>query len=194
MNTVGENIKRIRKEKGITQEAMSKLLGISRSYLANLEAGRKNIGEATIKKMSENSGISTYYLTTGEKTTNDMTSDEIDKLVNDEVKVIRNEMGKKLDEQLNEKLNELLNSHLSAIEVFFLLNSINYLYDSNTEDLEFMSSILRILIYNNNILNERVIFPEDTEQISEEKVLQNINQTTQEFNKFLKHRYGYEGD
>lgn len=72
MKSVGYNIKKWRKESGLTQEEMAKKLGISRSYLANLEAGRKNVGEATIKSMAEKSGLSTYYLTTGKKSIDDM--------------------------------------------------------------------------------------------------------------------------
>lgn len=175
-----------------TQEEMATLLGISRSYLANLEAGRKNVGENTIKKMSESSGLSTYYLTTGKKTSHDMTLDEIDRLVDNEVDSIVNDIKKSPDKRLKEKLIEVSNSHLSAIEVIYLLNAVSYLHDSETEDLELMAAILRSLVLNKNVLNEKIIFPEDAEQVNADDILEDIEYTTAEFNKLLKRRYGYQ--
>ena len=190
MKSVGQNIKKIRKEKGITQEEMAKILGISRSYLANLEAGRKNVGENTINKMAEKSGMSAYYLTTGEKTTYDMNVVELDKLVEDEVHSILKEVKKKPDEKLKESLLELSNTHLSAIEVIYLLNAINYLHDATTEELKVIASILRSLLYNKDVLNRKPIFPEDAEPVKKEDVLKDIEDVTQELNKLLRNRYG----
>lgn len=192
LGSVGENIKKIRKDMKKTQEQMANILGISRSYLANLESGRKNVGENTIRAMAEKSGLSTYYLTTGEKTTYDMSPAERNKLINVEVDSILNTLNKSYDERLKETLIEISNSHLSAIEVIYLLNAISYLNDSGTEDIKIMASILRSLVYYNNILNEKIIFPEDAEQIKEEDILKEIEDTTAVFNRLLKRRYGYE--
>ena len=39
-NYIGDNIRRIRKESNLTQEQLSKNSGISRTYIAELEAGK----------------------------------------------------------------------------------------------------------------------------------------------------------
>ncbi|MDU0461940.1 helix-turn-helix domain-containing protein [Staphylococcus ureilyticus] len=56
--TFGENIKRIRKDMNITQEEMAKRIGISRSYIADIERNRKNISLAVIMKFSKGLNIS----------------------------------------------------------------------------------------------------------------------------------------
>ena len=39
---VGRNAARIRKEKGMTQERLAELSGLSQQYLSGLESGRRN--------------------------------------------------------------------------------------------------------------------------------------------------------
>ena len=39
---VGRNVKRIRQEKGLTQEQLAELSGFSQQYLSGLEQGRRN--------------------------------------------------------------------------------------------------------------------------------------------------------
>lgn len=52
-NAVGNTIKRIRIEKGLSQEVLSGLADIGRSHLAMIETGRKNANLETIWKISE---------------------------------------------------------------------------------------------------------------------------------------------
>jgi len=39
---VGRNVKRIRQEKGLTQEQLAEISGFSQQYLSGLEQGRRN--------------------------------------------------------------------------------------------------------------------------------------------------------
>jgi len=39
---VGRNVRRIRQEKGLTQEQLAELSGFSQQYLSGLEQGRRN--------------------------------------------------------------------------------------------------------------------------------------------------------
>ena len=66
--TFGENLKRIRKDMNITQEEMAKHIGISQSYIADIERNRKNISLAVILKIAKGLKIS------------------INKLINDDIK------------------------------------------------------------------------------------------------------------
>lgn len=66
MTNIGENIKKIRKHKKMTQDEFASLIGFSRSYLGDLENNRKNPSADTITKLSKSLGVSEAYLFTGE--------------------------------------------------------------------------------------------------------------------------------
>lgn len=66
MNTIGERIKFVRKEEGLTQKDFSAHLLISQSYLSGLEKGNENPSEKLIKLISLEFGIEYNWLTTGE--------------------------------------------------------------------------------------------------------------------------------
>ena len=53
----GTLISDLRKEKGLTQDVLSGLAGISRSHLAMIEAGSINAGVDTLWRISEALGI-----------------------------------------------------------------------------------------------------------------------------------------
>jgi len=50
---LGNNLKRIRTEKGITQGDIVRSLGVSRSFVSNIENGKTNPTLATIAKLAE---------------------------------------------------------------------------------------------------------------------------------------------
>jgi XRE family transcriptional regulator, regulator of sulfur utilization len=50
---LGKNLTRIRKEKGISQEKLSHLLHIDRSFVSNIENGKTNPTLATIAKLAK---------------------------------------------------------------------------------------------------------------------------------------------
>lgn len=56
------NVKRLRKEKGITQAELAKLLGTTRGYISQLETGRTHLSDATKKRLSDilAAEVSTY--------------------------------------------------------------------------------------------------------------------------------------
>lgn len=49
---LGENIRRVRMDKGLTQEDLCQKLGMDPSYLSNVESGNKNPTLATIEKIA----------------------------------------------------------------------------------------------------------------------------------------------
>ena len=49
---LGNNLKRIRTEKGITQGDIAKSLGVSRGFVSNLENGKTNPTLATITRVA----------------------------------------------------------------------------------------------------------------------------------------------
>lgn len=49
----GEKVRQIRKEKGLSQEALADLAGIDRSYMGHIERGDQNITLTKIYQISE---------------------------------------------------------------------------------------------------------------------------------------------
>lgn len=66
MASIGENIKSIRKKMKKTQNEFASIIGVSRSYLGDLENNRKSPSADTITKLSKSLGVSESYLFTGE--------------------------------------------------------------------------------------------------------------------------------
>jgi transcriptional regulator with XRE-family HTH domain len=55
---VGQNLKRIRQEKGLTQEQLTDLSGFSQQYISGLEQGRRNPTVVTLYELATALGIS----------------------------------------------------------------------------------------------------------------------------------------
>lgn len=60
--TVGDKIKQLRKEKGLTQEELGDLLGVKKAAVQKYESGQvQNLKQATIKKLCEVFNKYPYY-------------------------------------------------------------------------------------------------------------------------------------
>jgi transcriptional regulator with XRE-family HTH domain len=55
---VGENTARIRKEKGLTQEALAEKSGLSQQYISGLENGQRNPTIVTLYELANALGVS----------------------------------------------------------------------------------------------------------------------------------------
>ena len=55
---LGENMKRIRFENGMSQSDICRKLGVDRSYISNVENGNKNPTLSTITKLAKALGVS----------------------------------------------------------------------------------------------------------------------------------------
>lgn len=53
MQIIGQNLLRIRTERGYTQEQLSELAGISTSFYANLEGGKKGVSIFVLRDLAE---------------------------------------------------------------------------------------------------------------------------------------------
>ena len=51
--TVGENIKRMRKRSGLTQEHVARFLGIDQTLVSKMETGQRSIGAAALEKLCD---------------------------------------------------------------------------------------------------------------------------------------------
>jgi transcriptional regulator with XRE-family HTH domain len=55
---VGRNVRRIRREKGLTQERLAELSGFAQQYLSGLESGRRNPTVVTVYEIANALGVS----------------------------------------------------------------------------------------------------------------------------------------
>jgi len=58
----GENMKKIRLEKGMSQGDLATALSVDRAYISNIENGRMNPTLSTLEKIASALGISTSEL------------------------------------------------------------------------------------------------------------------------------------
>ena len=55
---VGQNVSRIRKKKGLTQERFAEISGFSQQYLSSLEQGHRNPTVVTLYELATALGVS----------------------------------------------------------------------------------------------------------------------------------------
>src|SRR5699024_3928969 len=143
---ISDNIKKIRKEKGLKQTDFANLLNISQSYLSDLENSRKNISVATAKQIAKKLNVTMGYLTSGNKMYGDLTDEE----KKDQFLKLNKELAKSnttREQKLKNNLLELIKTDLQYLDVHFLNNSYNFyeLEKDNEDNLLFVSVLLQQL-------------------------------------------------
>lgn len=58
----GENMKKIRLEKGMSQGDICRALGLDRAYISNVENGKQNLTLSTMEKVAKVLGVSVDQL------------------------------------------------------------------------------------------------------------------------------------
>lgn len=54
---LGENLKRFRTEKGLSQTDIANSLGVSRGFISNIESGKRNPTLSTITRLAKAVGV-----------------------------------------------------------------------------------------------------------------------------------------
>ena len=111
----GERIKKLRKEKGLTQEQLGNLLGVKKSAIAKYENNRvSNLKKDTIQKLSEIFDVSPSYFLGFEESNQPVISDSIQYANGDSM----------IDENINpgdlivfEKINTLRNGDIGCFTI-----------------------------------------------------------------------------
>ncbi len=70
MTTVGLRVKQRRRELGLSQDALAQRAGISKSFLSDLETGKRSLGAETLLDLGRAMGLSLDYLMTGKESSN----------------------------------------------------------------------------------------------------------------------------
>ena len=71
--TLGERIKKLRKEKDLTQQQFCNLIGFKQNSISLVESGKRNISDQAIKSICREFNISEAWLRTGEGGTHSQT-------------------------------------------------------------------------------------------------------------------------
>lgn len=181
--SIGENLKKIRKEKKLTQQKLAEEMNISRSYLSDIENNRKNPSSKTLDSLAEKLNVSMLYLTTGKKTLNDLSNTEINDRFSSVTSAI-NKQQEYLQSDLASNFQEPLNSELSLVETIYLISAINFLKGSSSEDVIVLTDILGNI--NRSLGNE--------EDFTQEELLEFIEEETKKFKELIKGIYKYHGE
>jgi transcriptional regulator with XRE-family HTH domain len=72
----GENIKNIRRRKGLTQEELGSLLGVGKSAVSRWESGEREVTLATMRSIAAGLGVPLEWLVEGLDSTDDSPGDE----------------------------------------------------------------------------------------------------------------------
>ncbi|MCJ0960907.1 helix-turn-helix domain-containing protein [Staphylococcus haemolyticus] len=144
--TVGQNIKKLRKEAGLTQEKFAQKLDISRTYLSDIENDRSILSNKNLNKIAQKLNVSTNYLTSGNKMLSDLSNEEFEEKTFQLSKLI-SESKTKREQLVKDNLFKLLNHNLTYIEVHYFNNIYNFYELEKTEDdnLLFISVLLQML-------------------------------------------------
>ena len=63
---VGRNVRRLRLERGLTQEAFAEKAGFSQQYVSDLERGKKNPSAVTLFELAQGLGVTPADLVTAD--------------------------------------------------------------------------------------------------------------------------------
>jgi transcriptional regulator with XRE-family HTH domain len=58
----GANLKKMRLEKGLSQERFAEICGLHRTYISDIECFQRNVSLETVQKIADALGIDTYKL------------------------------------------------------------------------------------------------------------------------------------
>ncbi len=58
----GKNVKRLRLEKGWSQEKFAELCGLHRTYISDIECFQRNVSLENVQRIADALGIKTYKL------------------------------------------------------------------------------------------------------------------------------------
>ncbi|MCE9674899.1 helix-turn-helix domain-containing protein [Paraclostridium bifermentans] len=82
---IGANIKKFRKEKGLSQQELGNILGVSGAYIQQIESNKKNSSVKTLNKIALSLGVTIQELIAGEKQQVEIIEKDITQFSTDEL-------------------------------------------------------------------------------------------------------------
>lgn len=108
MSRVGENIKNARLKKSMTQKQLGKKLGVSESYINEVETGKKVVGEDIIRRVSKLLG----------EDLNDVSMSFEDKVYKDDISRESTISKKETKEKINDVWDNAFSSVLKTVPIY----------------------------------------------------------------------------
>lgn len=144
--TVGQNIKKIRKERRETQQQFADSLGISRTYLSDIENDRTSLSNKNLNKIAKKLNVSLNFLNTGNKMLGDLSEEELKEQKFKLSKLISESVDKR-EQYVKDNFFNLISKDLSYLDVHYFNNVYNFYELEKTEDdnLLFISVLLQML-------------------------------------------------
>lgn len=62
--TLGRNLRRLRKQRGLSQEDFAEVLGLHRTYMGGVERGERNLTLQSVERLAERLGVDPVVLLT----------------------------------------------------------------------------------------------------------------------------------
>lgn len=115
MSRIGERLKDIRNQLGLSQKQLAKKLGVAESFINEVEQGRKILNEAMIAKISKLTGKDINDITMSIEEEADR--DEVD-VKRDTLKVGKINSAKTVNNEINDVWNNALSSVLKSVSVY----------------------------------------------------------------------------
>lgn len=107
MSKVGENIKRARNEKGMTQKQLAKKLGVSEGFINEVESGRKVINEKLMDRIGKVLGGNVQNL-----------SSMFQNIISEEEKIEKSSPIRKAPEEVKDVWNDAFGSVLKTVGIY----------------------------------------------------------------------------
>lgn len=60
--TLGRNLRRLRQQRGLSQEEFAEVLGVHRTYMGGVERGERNLTLQSVEKLAERLGVDPVVL------------------------------------------------------------------------------------------------------------------------------------
>lgn len=161
--SIGENIKKIRELRNMTQQELANSINLSRSYLGDLENDRRNPSMETIKRLAQKLDVSLIYLVEGTPALLDTVPDDDNQDISFGTKIQNTIVNDTILRLNNLSFNNIDKSSLIAISHY--LGLLDYKKDAvsdfgmelidihleTTENLERALSHIPTLLYEDNV-------------------------------------------
>lgn len=117
---IGDKIRKLRAEKGYSQEYFAERLNLSQKTISNMENDKSTISVETLKKISEELGIDILELLSDGKVIVQYNTSHDTSTFNG---VVNNSISEELVEQLKERIEDLKNQLVLKDELISVLKS-----------------------------------------------------------------------
>ena len=145
---IGLRIKQIRKGLGLTMKEFGEKFDppASDSIVSRWERGISVPSNERLTSIAELGNISTFYLTTGKKAVADLSDNEKRDMLSLDLQHDINKVIKDQNEYLKKEIENIKINELNFVESTYLVNALNFLKFSDTDDVITLASLIRTLL------------------------------------------------